>query len=169
MDRDELEAAFLEHRRRIDDLLATGEWHRYADEFTPDAVYRRSGTPDVVGREAIREWVVLMMTTYPGSHIARMEIVWHVVDVDLGSVVYELRSTMIDPGDGSAPSASTTASIHHAGDGLWDWVVEANNPRAFQQMWEDWSAAARRSGGADAAPAGAPLTDDHLYLDRDGR
>ncbi len=127
-------------------MVSSGVWDAYADEFVEDAVHRGSGMPEVVGREAIREWVVHMMTTYPGNRIEQLELVWHVVDADAQTVVYELRSVMTDPGDGSRLTASTTASIGYAGDDLWSWVVEAHSTEAFRRMWESWSRAAVRSG-----------------------
>ncbi len=142
-------------------MVSSGQWHAYADEFTEDAVHRGSGMDDVVGREAIRAWVVRMMSTYPGSHIARLEVIWHVVDADARAVVYELRSVMSDPGDGSQPTASTTASIGYAGDGLWSWVVEAHSTDAFRRMWESWSRAAVQSGIASAPPE---LGDDLIRM-----
>ena len=142
-------------------MVSSGVWHAYADEFVEDAAHRGSGMPDVVGREAIREWVVRMMTTYPGNRIERLEVVWHVVDADARAVVYELRSVMSDPGDGSRLTASTTASIGYAGDGLWSWVVEAHSTTAFRRMWESWSRAAVRSG---LTPEPAELAPDLVRM-----
>lgn len=137
-------------------MVRSGDWHAYADEFVEDAVHRGAGMADVVGREAIREWVVRMMTTYPGNQIERLEVVWHSVDTDTQAVVYELRSVMSDPGDGSVLTASTTASVGYGGDGLWAWVVEAHSVTAFRRMWEGWSRAAVASGLRSRPPELGP-------------
>ncbi len=140
-------------------MVSSGDWHSYADEFTEDAVHRGAGMSDIVGRESIREWVVRMMTTYPGNQIERLEVVWCAADADAQAVVYELRSVMSDPGDGSQLTASTTASIGYAGDGLWSWVVEAHSLAAFRRMWESWSDAAVRSGHLSGPPQLSPGPD----------
>ena len=143
---EEIERAFREHRTRVDAIFASGDWAPYADEFTAEATYRRTGHPEVVGREAIRTWVVTQMARFPADQIAALDVVWHVVDPEHRSVVYEMRSTMRDPGDGSVHSASTTTSLGYAGDGLWAWGVDVHSPRAYEELWRSWSEAARRCG-----------------------
>lgn len=143
---EEIDEAFLAHRARVDEIFASGDWTAYGEEFTEDATYRRNGHADLAGREAIRSWVVQQMGRYPADHIVALDVMWHIVDTEHRAVVYEVRSTMSDPGDGSVHAASTTTSLGYAGGGLWSWGVDVHSPAAYQQMWRSWTEAGYRCG-----------------------
>jgi hypothetical protein len=67
--------AFDAYRARVAEIADSGDWGAFADSFTPDAVYRRRGYADFVGREAIRSWIRVAMCTFPGSAIAATDVV----------------------------------------------------------------------------------------------
>lgn len=146
----ELERAFSEYRARVDELALTGHWGSFADLFTADAVYRRAGHAEVVGREAIRAWVLTSMTTFPGTMLERTEVVWRSFDADHGRVVHELRHILRDPGDGTVHAASSTTLLRHGEDGLWSYAEDSRNPLAYRTMWRGWGRAALRAGNLDS-------------------
>ena len=146
----ELERAFTDYRARVDGITESGRWGEFADLFTLDAVYRRSGRAEVVGREAIRAWVLTSMSTFPGTMLHRHDVVWRSFDPTHGQIVYELRNTMCDPGDGSVHAASSTTLLRHGHDGLWSHAEDNHNPLAYRTMWRGWGRAAARCGTIDA-------------------
>lgn len=149
----DLERVFSDYRARVDEITATGRWGDFADLFTPDAVYRRTGHAEVVGRESIRAWVLMAMSTFPGSLLERHEVVWRSFDPRHGHVVHELRNVMRDPGDGSVHAASSTTLLRYGHDGLWSYAEDSHNPLAYRSMWRGWGRAAARCGTIDADQA----------------
>lgn len=146
MDHAALEDAFASHRARVDQMFATGEWSAYADEFSPDATYRRPGHPEIVGREAIRAWICEYVARFPATEIAALDVIWHSVDPRRDAILYEVRSTMRDPGDGSTHCASTVTTLFYGEDGLCRSGVDVNNPRAYKNMFHNWTRVAQRHG-----------------------
>lgn len=141
-----LSAAFDAFRARVEQIIASGDWASFADLFTDDAVYRRRGYADFVGREAIRSWIVESMTTFPGSAIVGFEVVWRTIDERTAQVVYELRNVMGDPGDQTVHAASTLSLMTYAGDNLWSRVEDIQNPLAYSRMLRSWLRASRENG-----------------------
>jgi ketosteroid isomerase-like protein len=158
----ELESAFAAYRADVAEMQRTGDWSRYADHFTQDAVYRRHGYADFVGREAIRAFIHTSMTTFPGNQMARFDIIWRIFKEPgrdptrtafwhaQNQVVFELRHVMRDPGDGSEHAASTTSMLTYAGGGLWSRCSDLHNLRAYSEMMRGWSRAAQKHGTLDA-------------------
>ena len=145
----DLAQAFATYRARVDEISATGRWGDFADLFTQDAIYRRAGHSDAVGREAIRGWIQTSMTTFPGTMLERHDVVWRSFDPAHDRVVYELRNTLRDPGDGSLHTASSTTLLRHGHDGLWAYAEDSHNPLAYRTMWRGWGRAALRAGTLD--------------------
>lgn len=143
---DTLAAAFAVYRAQVDEIARTGEWGRYADLFTEDAVYRRRGYADFEGRESIRAFVLGSMSTFPGNQFARFEAVWRSFDSPRDQVVYELQHVMRDPGDGSVHTASTLSLMTYAGEGLWSRVTDVQSVHAYTVMLRSWTRAARDHG-----------------------
>ncbi len=141
-----LAAAFTAYRAQVDEIVRTGEWWRYADAFTEDAVYRRRGYDDFEGREEIRAFVLGSMGSFPGNQIARFEAVWRSFDSRRAQVVYELQHVMRDPGDGSVHTASTLSLMTYAGEGLWSRVTDVQSVHAYTVMLRGWTRVARDHG-----------------------
>lgn len=158
-----LAGAFDAYRADVAEMQRTGDWSRYADHFTEDAVYRRHGYADFVGREAIRAFIHQSMTTFPGNQMVGFNIIWRFFKepaphspaaADLWNpeshVVFELRHVMRDPGDGSEHAASTTSMLTYAGNGLWSRCTDVHNMRAYSEMMRGWYRAAHKHGTLDA-------------------
>lgn len=163
MQEQDLTGAFDAYRADVAKMHRNGDWSRYADHFTEDAVYRRHGYADFVGREAIRTFINRAMTTFPGNQMVRFDIIWRFVkdpapdtartSADVWNpdpnVVFELRHVMRDPGDGSEHAASTTSMLTYAGDGLWSRCTDVHNTRAYSEMLRGWYRAASKHGTLD--------------------
>lgn len=146
MDRAELEAAFLDYQRTVEDIATTGEWTRFADLFTEDADYVEHALGTFKGREEIRAWIVKTMTSFPGCEMTAFPVTWSVLDAEQGRVVCEINNPMRDPGDGSQHGATNITILDYAGDGLWSREEDVYNPQTFADMTREWSTVAREHG-----------------------
>lgn len=146
MDRAELEAAFLDYQRTVEDIAQSGEWSRFADLFTEDAAYVEHAFGTFEGREQIRAWIIKTMTTFPGNQMTGFPVTWALLDPDQSRVVCEINNPMRDPGDGSRHSATNITILDYAGDGLWSREEDVYNPQRFADMTRDWSRVARDHG-----------------------
>lgn len=152
--RADLECAFAGYRARVDSIVARGAWAEFADEFTEDAVYRRLGYDDFVGREAIRRWIVSAMTTFPGNMLVGFDVAWSTVNVTKQQVVYELHNVMRDPGDGSLHTAATVQMLSwDPARRLWSEAADLHNPNAYADMVRGWCAHALGTGELDEGAA----------------
>jgi ketosteroid isomerase-like protein len=135
--RDELEREFAKYQQRG----AAGDWSAWADQFTEDAQYveHHYGTFD--GREAIREWIVETMTTWPGNEMPVFPVEWHIVDDERGWIVAKIWNRMQDPGDGSVHQAYNFTLLKYAGDGKWSYEEDVYNPAHFADMIKGYLAA----------------------------
>ncbi|SDS68805.1 SnoaL-like domain-containing protein [Nocardioides scoriae] len=142
------------YRRYLDEvawITRSGAWGSYADLFDQDAIFHRSGFPDVRGREAIRAMILTEATTLPGSLIERTDILWHALDLRRRLVVQEMRHVARDPGDGSQHQALATSVLRLGADGLWSRLDVVHSPEAYCSMYRKWALAAHRSGRDDEA------------------
>jgi hypothetical protein len=146
MDRAELEAAFLDYQRTVEDIAQSREWSRFADLFTEDAAYVEHAFGTFEGREQIRAWIIKTMTTFPGNQMTGFPVTWALLDPDQSRVVCEINNPMRDPGDGSRHSATNITILDYAGDGLWSREEDVYNPQRFADMTRDWSRVARDHG-----------------------
>jgi uncharacterized protein (TIGR02246 family) len=146
MDRAELEAAFLDYQRTVEDIVRTGEWARFAELFTEDADYVEHAYGTFKGRDQIRAWIVKTMTTFPGSEMTGFPVTWALLDPDQARVVCEINNPMRDPGDGSAHGATNITILDYAGNGLWAREEDVYNPQKFADVTRDWSRIAQEHG-----------------------
>lgn len=149
MDEGELRAAFDTYARHLRAISARREWHRVTELYTEDAVYRRSGHPELVGRAAIRDWMIEMAFTFPGNQFIGATLGWSAVDPATGRVIFEFRNQMADPGDGSVHQAATVRMLTYAGSGLWSRAEDVRSPTAYAEMVRRWIVTARRCGTFD--------------------
>ena len=137
--REELEEAFAAYQHAGQEAGRTGNWAAWADVFTEDAEYVEHHFGTFHGREAIREWISGVMSTFPGNVMPEFPIEWHVVDEDRGWIVCKLWNRMADPGDGSVLEAMNFTLLKYAGHGLWSYEEDVYNPNAFVEMVQEWS------------------------------
>jgi ketosteroid isomerase-like protein len=149
--RAELEEAFAAYQRAGQEAAKTGNWSAWADLFTDDAVYVEHLFGTFHGREAIRQWITNVMSTFPGNAMPEFPIEWHVVDEERGWIVCKIWNRMADPGDGSVFEAANFTLLKYAGNGRWSGEEDIYNPNAFSEMAQEWSrrkhATAERAGG----------------------
>ena len=132
--RDELEEAFARYQDVVVDIGRTWNWSAYADQFTEDATYVEHALGDMSGRDAIRDWIVATMNTFPGSEMPHYPVEWYSIDVDKGWVINRNVNTMKDPGDGSVHGTPVITVLKYAGDGRWSYEEDAYNPMNFLVM-----------------------------------
>lgn len=150
---DDLEAAHRHYLDVVAKAVVSGDWQPYVELFTDDAVYRRTGMPDRVGRDQIVAQMQRDTGQLPGSLIVRIDPTWVTFDRDHARVVQEMAHVARDPGDGSIHSAAATSTLHHAGDGRWDSVEVVHSREAYRTMYRGWIRAALACGNEAEAQA----------------
>ena len=145
----EITDAYAAFHEQVTGFVASGDWKGYADLFTPDAVYVEHAMGTFRGRDAIREWAVRTMTSYPGRVMTGFPLSWQVVDADSARLVCEVRNPMPDPGDGSALEEPNITIMTYAGDGLFSKEEDVYNPLRFHAMALRWARVAAEHGRAD--------------------
>jgi hypothetical protein len=128
--RDELEREFVRYQERG----RTGDWSAWADQFTEDAQYIEHVYGEFNGREAIREWIVETMGTFPGNEMPVFPIEWYIVDEERGWIVAKIWNQMRDIGDGKVHQAYNFSLLKYAGDGMWSYEEDIYNPAQFADM-----------------------------------
>lgn len=144
--RNELEEAFASFQKNVANCVATDDWSGFADMFTEDVTYVEHAFGTMHGREAVREWVVRTMTSFPGSHMTKFPPTWYMVDEERGWIVCEINNPMTDPGDGSEFETANITILHYAGDNLWSYEEDAYNPMNFFRTAKKWCRAAEAAG-----------------------
>lgn len=137
--RDEIETAFRDYGRAVVEISASGDWSRYADLFTEDAVYIEHAYGQMRGREQIRSWIASTMSAFPGSEMPFYPTEWYMIDEDRGWIVAKILNRMKDPGDGSIHQAAALTVLRYAGDGLWSYEEDAYNPLNFLTMVHEYT------------------------------
>ena len=134
--RDELEREFEKYQERGRAL----DWSAWADQFTEDAQYVEHVYGVFEGREAIRDWIVETMGTFPGNEMPLFPVEWHIVDEERGWIVAKIWNRMQDPGDGSVHQAYTFSLLKYAGNGQWSYEEDIYNPASFADMIKGYMA-----------------------------
>lgn len=136
-DRDEIEAAFAEYRRRAEEQE---DWAHWAELFTDDAVYTEHHLGTFVGREAISEWIVSCMADYSAM---TTWIDWHQIEGD--QIGFYVWNNLPDPtGEGRPFQFPNTTILRYAGDGKFDKQDDFYNPADAERVFTDWIAAGGR-------------------------
>lgn len=142
----EIREAYAAMHVRVQQHADTGDWTTFCDNFTPDAEYVEHAFGTFRGRDAIRDWSVATMTSFPGSEMTGFPLAWQVVDESAARLVCEVRNLMPDPGDGSVHEQSNLTIMTYAGDGLFSREEDVYNPLRFLQMSLRWAAVAEAHG-----------------------
>jgi hypothetical protein len=143
---DEITEAYAALHARVQEHARTGVWDDFALSFTEDAEYVEHAFGTFRGRDAIREWSVATMTSFPGGVMTGFPLAWQVVDVPTSRLLCEVRNVMPDPGDGSLHEASNLTIMTYAGDGLWSREEDVYNPLRFLRMTLRWATVAEAHG-----------------------
>jgi hypothetical protein len=136
--REELAEAFDVYQQKVIEVGSTWDWSSYANVFTEDATYVEHALGNMAGREAIREWIVSTMNTFPGSEMPTYPVEWCSIDADNDWVIFKNVNTMKDPGDGSVHGAPVITALKYAGDGKWSYEEDAYNPMNFMVMIQEY-------------------------------
>ncbi len=145
--RDEIAAAFADYMARAEEAGRTGDWARWSEQFTEDAVYVEHHYGEFRGREAIRAWITETMSTPPGSWMPEFPVEWWVIDEERDRVICWVWNRMEDPGDGSIHQEGNVTLLDYAGNGLWSREEDVYNPARFGEMLGRWQAARDASRG----------------------
>lgn len=140
--RDELERAFERYCQLRDEASRTGDWGVWAAQFSEDARYVEHAYGDLVGREAIRDWISKVMAPFPTMTFPHD---WYVIDVERGWIVFQCQNQLPEPfqPDGRPFAFPTWSQIRYAGDGLWSYEEDMYNPADGANAIAAW----RRAGG----------------------
>lgn len=138
---DELRDAYENFKRVSDACAATADYNAFADLFTEDCTYIEHVFGEMHGREAVRNWIVPLMKTYPNDHMTRYTHDWVLFDEENGRVVFCARTHMSDPGDGESYTATNWSRIDYAGGGLISREEDIYNPANFGKLLQDWQTA----------------------------
>ena len=123
--REELEEAWARYQDVVVEVGKTWDWSSYADVFTEDATYVEHALGDMSGREAIREWIVSTMNTFPGSEMPVYPVPWYSIDVDKGWIIFKNVNTMKDHRDGIAFGTDLTTILNYSGDSKLSYKRDA--------------------------------------------
>lgn len=145
----EITEAYAAMHARVQGYVETGDWTDFALNFTEDASYVEHAFGTFRGREAIREWSVSTMTSFPGSVMTGFPLAWQVVDESTSRLICEVRNLMPDPGDGLALEQSNMTIMTYAGDGLFSREEDVYNPMRFMTMSVRWARVAQEHGRLD--------------------
>jgi ketosteroid isomerase-like protein len=110
---DEIEAAFRTYWRTG---AVAEDWEAWCDLFTEDCLYVEHSYGTMLGREAVRRWIVPLMERY-GEIYTVYE--WHVIDAERGRVVVYMRNRRDDPGGEGAFDFPGVTILEYAGGGRW--------------------------------------------------
>src|SRR5579885_2591237 len=108
---DEIEAAFRTYWRTG---AVAEDWEAWCDLFTEDCLYVEHSYGTMLGREAVRRWIVPLMERY-GEIYTVYE--WHVIDAERGRAVVARRTRRDDPGGEGASDLPGGAILDYAGCG----------------------------------------------------
>jgi hypothetical protein len=143
---EEITEAYAAMHERVQQYAATGDWDRFADNFTEDAEYVEHAFGTFRGRDEIRAWSVPTMTSFPGGIMTGFPLAWLVVDAPTARLICEVRNLMPDPGDGTQLEESNLTIMTYAGDGLFSREEDIYNPLRFARMAVKWARIAEAHG-----------------------
>lgn len=152
--RAEIERA-VKHFEEVGNRAFTGGDHEeWLQCFSEDVVHRELGfgydgyTEQIVGREAVREWIDRHCGVYPIDQMVNFPISWYVIDEERGWVALEYRNIMADPGDGRDYQEKSYTRLKYAGNGQWCFEEDLYSPLRMRAMLERWHDARSRSSSA---------------------
>jgi hypothetical protein len=133
----ELEEAFRLHSETIGRTAGTEDWEPFVQLFLPDATYVDPMAGLMQGHEQIRAWVNATLLPFPGSAMHFPEL-WHVLDLERGRIICELRNVLRDPGDGTSFEANNVTILDYAGDGHFSREQDVYDSASMSRLIEEW-------------------------------
>jgi uncharacterized protein (TIGR02246 family) len=146
---EELRNAYEKFKTVSDESAASADYNAFAELFTEDCTYVEHAFGEMHGREAVRQWIVPLMRSYPNDQMVRYTHDWVFFDDEGGRIVFSARTHMADPGDGKPYSATNWTMIDYAGSGLFSREEDIYNPGNFLTLLQQWQAA--KDGAAPTA------------------
>jgi uncharacterized protein (TIGR02246 family) len=147
-----LRSAYEHFAQVSDECAASGDYDAFADLFTEDCLYIEHAMGEMLGREAVREWIVPLMKEYP-SNLMTYTHDWAVFDEVNGRVLFCARTHMPPTGDGVDYSATSWTRLDYAGEGLWCRAEDIYNPNQFANLVTNWQAARDAASETNSADA----------------
>jgi uncharacterized protein (TIGR02246 family) len=140
--REEVAAALVRYQEAAADAVATGDWNRWADLFTEDAIYVEHQYGVIRGREAIRRWITRAMQ---GQALElEFPVEWSLIDNDL---VFIYCPIGYPARDGEARFQFVSATVLcYGGDGRWCYEEDIYNADESLRIHAAYAAT---KGGAD--------------------
>lgn len=125
--RDEILRAFERYKHARDEASRTGDWSIWANVFADDARYIEHAYGELIGREAIREWITGVMAPFPRMTFPQT---WWVLDEPRGAVVFECINQFPEPfqPDGTPFGFPTWSRLVYGGDGRFASEEDIYNP-----------------------------------------
>jgi ketosteroid isomerase-like protein len=151
-ERNEIEAAFEEYRKRAEPSAQT-DWAHWAELFTEDALYVEHHLGTFRGRQAITDWIVSCMADYSAM---TTWIEWHQIEDD--RICFYVWNNLPDPtGEGRHFQFPNTTILTYAGNGQFSEQHDFYNPADAEKVFTDWIAAGgRRNTRQDKSLRGIP-------------
>lgn len=144
--REELLEAFAAHEGRVQQCVDTGDWSTYIDSYTEDVRYIEHVYGTMTSLEAVNEWIIKTMTSFPGSEMTGFPSKWVTVDVEKGWIIAEVDNPMRDPGDGSQHGMGNISIFRYAGEGKFREQEDVYNPMEFFAMASEYAKVCAANG-----------------------
>lgn len=140
--RDEVETEFHAYRARGELAVRTGDWHQWADQFTPDARYREHHYGTFNGQAEIRAWITSVMQPFPTM---TFPVTWSTIR---GNRVNALIPNILPApaGDDGYYAFDVHTILHYAGNGMWSYEEDLYSPREAGEVVKRWLAAGGTMG-----------------------
>ena len=142
---EELQSHYENFKRVSDHCAQTADYNAFADLFTDDCVYVEHVFGEMHGREAVRQWIVPLMKTYPNNKMIKYTHDWVYFDAGTAEMVFCARTHMADVGDGMDYTATNWTRLKYAGLGLFSLEEDIYNRANFVALIERWEAAAQQA------------------------
>ncbi|WP_330254109.1 nuclear transport factor 2 family protein [Nocardia sp. NBC_00565] len=164
---EELREAYQRFAEVSDRCAETADYRPFAELFTEDCVYVEHCFGEMRGRDAVRDWIVPLMQSFPNNRMVRYTHDWVFFDDKNARVVFSARTHMSDPGDGKSYSSTNWTLLDYAGDGLFSREEDIYNPANFATVIQQWLEADKHFRST-ARPGGAAVADDApCHFERD--
>lgn len=136
--RSEVEEAFADYQQVSAEAASSGNWDKWADMFTDDAIYVEHHYGVMRGQPAIRTWIKSVMTG-PAANMD-FPVVHYAIEDD---VVYSyILNRFLPQGDGEPFQFPVVTILCYAGDGRWCYEEDVYNPLEGARMMSAVQAAA---------------------------
>ncbi|MFF3573785.1 nuclear transport factor 2 family protein [Nocardia jiangxiensis] len=157
---EELREAYRRFAEVSDRCAETADYSPFVELFTEDCIYVEHCFGEMHGREAVREWIVPLMKSFPNNQMVRYTHDWVFFDDENARVVFSARTHMADPGDGKSYSSTNWTLLDYAGDGLFSREEDIYNPTNFGNLIQQWLEADQRFRSTTQPEGPAAGTDE---------